>query len=327
MPFSVYVTREIPRPALDFLRSQVATFEMNREDRALRPEEFIETIRGRDGVLCTLNDRVDAAVMDAAPTVKVFANYAVGYNNIDVAAATERKVVITNTPGVLTDATADLAWALLFAVARRVVEADPFMRSGQFKGWSPMMLLGADITGQTLGILGAGRIGTAMGLRAKGFRMRVLYTNAKRPAIELEEQVGAQRVGIEQLLRQSDFLSIHVPMTPETRHLIAAPQLSIMKPTAILINTARGSIVDETALVEALRAGRIAGAGLDVFEDEPAMKPGLADLNNVVVLPHIGSATVGTRTRMAMMAAQNLLDVLRGNIPPNPVNPEAIAKT
>ncbi|MBI2193471.1 MAG: D-glycerate dehydrogenase [Planctomycetes bacterium] len=324
MAFQVCVTRELPRPALDFLRSQVQSFRVNPEDRALTPSELAARIQGCDGVVCTLNDRIDASVLDAAPTVKVFANYAVGYNNIDVPEATRRKVAITNTPGVLTDATADLAWALLFAAARRVVEADAFMRRGRFKGWSPMLFLGSDITGRTLGIVGAGRIGTAVGLRAKAFRMRVLYASAARRSEALERETAAQRVALDELLRESDFISVHAPLTDRTFHLIGRPQIEQMKPGAILINTARGPIVDEDALVEALRSRRIAAAGLDVFEDEPAMKPGLADLPNVVVLPHIGSATIGTRTRMAMMAAENLLAVLRGHRPPNLVNPEIL---
>ena len=321
MPFSVYVTRQLPEPALDFLRSNVETFDLNPEDRVLTPAELLAGIQGRDGVLCTLNNTIDAAVMDAAPTVKVFANFAVGYNNIDVAAATKRGVVVTNTPGVLTDATADLAWTLLFATARRVVEADAFMRSGKFEAWSPMLFLGADITGKTLGIVGAGRIGQAVGRRAKGFRMRVLYTETAGPCETLESEVGAQRVELEQLLRESDFVSLHVPLLPETQHLIGEAELELMKRTAILINNSRGPVVDEVALVEALRDGTIAGAGLDVFEDEPAMKPGLADQKNAVILPHVGSATIETRTKMAMMAAENLLAALRGETPPNAVNP------
>jgi lactate dehydrogenase-like 2-hydroxyacid dehydrogenase len=320
MPFNVYVTSQLPRPALDFLAASVDTLDVNPGDSVLTRAALLANIRGRNGVLCTLNDAIDAAVMDAAPTVKVFANFAVGFNNIDVAAATKRGIVITNTPGVLTDATADLAWALLFAAARRIVEADQFMRSGQFKAWSPMLFLGADITGKTLGIVGAGRIGTAVGLRAKGFRMKVLYTETAGPCETLEREAGARRVTLEQLLRESDFVSLHVPLLPETRHLIGKRELGLMKRTAILINNSRGPVVDEAALVEGLRNGTIAGAGLDVYEDEPAMKPGLAELKNAVLLPHIGSATIETRTRMAMMAAENLLAVLRGESPANALN-------
>lgn len=324
MTFNVYVTRELPKAALDFLRENTDTMDLNPDDRFLTPEEFVANIRGRDGVLCTLNNRIDAEVMDAVPTVKVFANFAVGYNNIDVPAATERKVVITNTPGVLTDATADLTWALMLATARRVVEADEFMRSGKFKSWAPLMYLGGDVTGRTLGIVGAGRIGAAVGLRAKGFGMNVLYTTSSSRSRELEQEVSARRVPLEELLRESDFVSIHVPLSEDTAHLVGTRELEMMKPTAYLINTARGPIVDETALVDALQRNVIAGAGLDVFEDEPAMKPGLAELKNVVIIPHIGSATTGTRTKMAMMAAENLLAVLKGERPPNPVNPEVL---
>lgn len=318
---NIFVTREIPQPALKFLQEKADVVDVNPHDRILEHQEFLESIARRDGVLCTLNNKVDAGTLDAAPSVKVFANFAVGYNNINVAAATERGIVITNTPGVLTDATADLAWALLFATARRVVEADEFLRAGHFKGWAPMMYLGADITGSTLGIIGAGRIGTAMGLRAAAFRMNVLYCNSSSNSSELDGR-GARRVEMDELLRESDFVSIHAPLNEKTRHLIGRDELARMKSTAHLINTARGPIVDEVALVDALRNSIIAGAGLDVFEDEPAMKPGLTELKNVVILPHIGSATIGTRTKMALMAAGNIIAVLNGERPDNPVNPE-----
>jgi lactate dehydrogenase-like 2-hydroxyacid dehydrogenase len=320
---NIYVTREIPQHALEYLQERADVVDVNPNDRILEYEEFLGSIAGRDGVLCTLNNKVDATTLDAAPGVKVFANFAVGYNNIDVAAATERGVVITNTPGVLTDATADLAWALLFATARRVVEADEFLRAGHFKGWAPMMYLGADITGSTLGIIGAGRIGTAMGLRASAFRMKVIYCNSSSNSAELDAQ-GARRVEMDELLSESDFISIHAPFNEKTNHLIGREELAQMKSTAHLINTARGQIVDETALVEALQNGVIAGAGLDVFEDEPALKPGLTELKNVVILPHIGSATIGTRTKMALMAAGNIMAVLDGERPENPVNLEVL---
>jgi lactate dehydrogenase-like 2-hydroxyacid dehydrogenase len=321
MPFNVYVTRRLPEPAQDFLARQVSRMDVNPEDRALTPKELVENIRGRDGVLCTLNDRIDASVMDAAPSVRAYANYAVGYNNIDVAAAKARGIQVTNTPGVLTDATADLAWTLLFSTARRVVEADAFMRSGRFDGWSPTLFLGVDISGRTLGIVGAGRIGTAVGLRARGFRMEVIYYDPFLRSESLEREAGARKVELPVLLEASDFISLHVPLTDQTHHLIGRAELARMKPTAILINTSRGPVVDEAALVDALRDGRIAGAGLDVYEDEPAMKPGLAGLRNAVLLPHVGSATTGTRTKMGIMAAENLIAALKGERPVNLVNP------
>jgi lactate dehydrogenase-like 2-hydroxyacid dehydrogenase len=301
------------------LRERCQVVEVNPHDRVLARKELLPAVVGRDGVLCLLTDRIDAEVLDAAKGCKVFANCAVGYDNVDVPAATARGIAITNTPGVLTDATADLTWALIFAVARRIVEGDRYVRGGEFKGWAPMLLLGGDITGQTLGIVGAGRIGQAVARRSVGFQMKVLYTDPSARQ-ELEREVGARRVELDELLRESDFVSLHTPLVTETRHLIGRRELSLMKPTAYLINAARGPIVDEEALVEALRDKRIAGAGLDVYENEPALAPGLADLPNVVLLPHLGSASTQTRTRMATMAAENLLAVLEGRIPPNLVS-------
>ena len=320
---NVYVTRRVPQQGLDILNENCSRVEVNPHDRVLSREELLEGVRGRGAVLCLLTDTIDAEVLEAARGCKIFANYAVGYNNIDVAAATERGIAVTNTPGVLTDATADLTWALLFAAARRVVEGDAFTRAGRFQGWSPMLLLGADISGKTLGIVGAGRIGTAVALRARGFRMRVLYFD-KNQNEALEQAVGAERVELDDLLRQADFVSIHVDLNPTTHHLIGRRELGLMKPTACLLNASRGPVVDEAALVEALREGKIAGAGLDVYENEPALAPGLAELPNVVLLPHLGSATHGTRTRMATLAATNIVAMLRGERPPNIVNPEVL---
>ena len=320
---NVYVTRQIPQPGIDLVREACSSVETNPHDRVLSREELLGAVAGRDGVLCLLTDAIDAEVFDAAKGCKVFANYAVGYNNIDVAAATARGIAVTNTPGVLTDATADLTWALLFSAARRIVEGDRFTRAGKFDGWSPMLFLGGDISGRTLGILGAGRIGTAVALRSRGFRMRVLYHDPVHNEA-IEQAVGAQRADLDTLLGEADFVSVHVSLDASTRHLIGARELGLMKPTAYLINTSRGPVIDEAALVEALRAGQIAGAGLDVFEDEPALKPGLAELPNVVIPPHLGSATIGTRTRMATLAATNLVAMLRGERPPNIVNPEVL---
>ena len=322
---NVYVTRRIPEPGIDLLRRSHAEVEVNPHDRALAREELLGAVRGRDGILCQLGDRIDAEVMDAASGCKVFSNYAVGYDNADVAEATRRGIAVCNTPDVLTDATADLAWALLFAVARRVVEGDAITRSGKFGGWGPMTMLGGDVTGKTLGILGAGRIGTAMALKSRGFRMRVLYAHP-RANETLERELDARRVDVDALFRESDFVSIHVPLRESTRHLVTACLLALMNPAAVLINTARGAVVDERALVEALKNRRIAGAGLDVYENEPKLSPGLAELPNVVLTPHVGSATIETRTRMAVLAAQNLLDVLEHRRPQAILNPEVLQR-
>ena len=324
MGFNVCVTRQVPESGIVLLREHCEVVDVNPEDRVMDREELMKFVRGRHGVLCVLNDRIDAEVMEAAgPQCKVFSNYAVGTDNIDVLAASKRGIAATNTPGVLTDATADLAWALLMAVSRRIVEADRFTRAGKFDSWAPMLFLGGDLAEQTLGIVGAGRIGSAVAERAVGFRMKVLYT-ARTPKPDLEKKTGARRVDLETLLRESDLISLHVPLTPATRHLVGERELALMKPSAYLINTSRGAVVDETALVAALSEKRIAGAGLDVFEDEPTLAPGLASLENVVVLPHIGSATIGTRSRMSEIAARNLLAVLKHERPPHCVNPEVL---
>lgn len=314
----VYITRRIPQPAIDYLQT-FAAVEVNPYDRNLAREELLAAVAGRDAVLCMLNDTIDAEVLQAAEGVKIFANYAVGFNNIDLQTATQRGVMITNTPGVLTAATADLAWALLFAVARRVVEADQYTRQGKFAGWAPLLFLGQDITGKTLGVLGLGRIGKAMAKRATGFEMRIIYHSNRRDE-EFERETGARFVDLPTLFTDSDYLSLHVPLTPSTRHLVGEKELRMMKKSAILINTARGPVVDEQALVQALREGIIAGAGLDVYEEEPVLAQGLAELPNVVVLPHVGSATTETRTRMGMMAAENIKIALDGKRPPNLVN-------
>ncbi len=289
--------------------------EINPDDRVLSKEELLEKVKGRDGVICLLTDTVDAEVFDAAgPQCKVFSSYAVGVNNIDLKAAAERNIIITNTPGVLTDATADMAAALIFAVARRMVESDNFMRSGKYEGWAPMLMLGKEITGQTLGIIGAGRIGADLAMKmAKGFRMKILYSDLKNN--EELDAIGGRKVELDDLCRESDYISIHVNYYPETHHLINEENLKLMKKDAVLVNTARGPVVDEAALIRTLQEKRIFGAGLDVFEDEPAMKPGLAELDNVIVAPHVGSATIEARTKMSTMAAQNMIDALEGREP------------
>ncbi|HHW26387.1 MAG TPA: D-glycerate dehydrogenase, partial [Firmicutes bacterium] len=258
------------------------------------------------------------------PRLKVVANMAVGYDNIDVAECTRRGIVVTNTPGVLTETTADLAFALILAAARRVTEAERYLRQGQWKTWSPMLLTGVDVHGATLGIVGLGRIGEAVARRARGFSMRVLYANrSARP--EVEAALGIERRGLDELLKSSDFVSIHVPLNDSTRHLIGERELNLMKPTAVLVNTSRGPVVNERDLYRALKDRRIFAAGLDVFDTEPIRSDNpLLELDNVVLLPHIGSASIATRTQMAVMAARNLTQVLAGQTPQNPVNPEAL---
>lgn len=316
----IYVTRPIPQAGLEILRRVYPDYKMNHDDRVLERHELLAAVKGLDGLLSLLTDRIDGELLDAAgPQLKIVANHAVGFDNIDLKAATERGVLITNTPGVLTDATADHAWALLFAVARRIPESEIFLRAGKFKGWGPLMYLGGDVTGRTLGIVGAGRIGHHMAMRSRGFNMRVLYADEFVNAV-LEKEIGAKRVSLEELLRESDFVSLHVPLLPSTKHLINAASLRLMKPSAYLINTSRGPVVDEAALADALRSGVIAGAALDVFENEPAVHPGLLDLQNVVLTPHTASATIATRNNMATMAANNLLAGLKGERPTNLVN-------
>jgi glyoxylate reductase len=269
-------------------------------------------------VICQLTDRIDAALLDAAAGCRIFANVAVGYNNVDVAAATARGIWISNTPEVLTDATADLAWTLILGVARRAAEGDRIMRSGGFPGWSMNYLLGGHVTGASLGLIGPGRIATAVAERAAGFRMR-LFHHGPGPSDRLLE-LGSEGLELDELLARCDFVSVHVPLTEATRHLIDARALGMMKPTAYLINTSRGPVVDEAALVEALRGGQIGGAGLDVYEDEPRMATGLAECPNTMLLPHLGSATTATRQAMARLAAENVVAVLAGHEPPSAVN-------
>ena len=318
----VYVTRLLPGPALDMLRAS-CDVEVNPHDDAISHDELIEKVKGRDGVVTLLTDKVDAEVIKAGaqgvPPLRVIANYAVGYDNVDVACATEHSIFVSNTPGVLTNTTADIAWALMLSIARRIPEAERFARAGKFKGWSPTLFLGGDIYGKTLGIVGVGRIGAAVAMRTPGFKMRVLY-NDVRHNYEIEKAVGAEKVDMDTLLKESDFISVHVPLMPETRHLIGKRSLSMMKPTAYLINTSRGPVIDEAALAEALKNKVIAGAALDVFEEEPKIHPGLLELDNVIVVPHIASGSVETRSKMAIMAAENVLAVLSGKTPPNAVN-------
>jgi len=298
---------------------RTVTVDYNSGQTGWSKAELISRLRGKDGLICHIISTIDDEVLAAAPTVKVVANVAVGYNNIDVAAARRRGIVVTNTPDVLTSATADFAWTLLMASARRVVEADHFSRSGQWYKWEWDLLWGADIFGKTLGVVGFGRIGRAVARRALGFNMRVLYQDAVRADAAVERDLRATRMDLEPLLAESDFVSLHTPLLPETRHLIGERTLKLMKKSAVLVNAARGPVVDEAALVRALKEGWIAAAGLDVFEEEPKIHPGLLPLKNVVLSPHIASASFDTRLAMASLAVRNCLAVLDGKPPLTPV--------
>lgn len=316
----VYVTYPLADSILALLRER-CDVEVNPEERVLSTGELIEKIKGRDAVVVVSAGINEEISRSASSQLKIFANYGVGYNNIDVAAATKRGIYVSNTPDVLTDATADLAFALLLSTARRIVESDAYVRAGK-KGWGPMNLVGTQVSGKTLGIIGAGRIGRAVAQRAKGFNMNVIYTDEKvNPGFE--EATGGTFRDKNTLLSEADFISIHVPLLPTTRHLIGWEELQRMKRTAILINDSRGPIIDEKALVKALQEGLIAGAGLDVFESEPELEPGLAELPNVVLTPHIGSSTEETRVAMGELCARNIFAVLDGQLPPTCVNPEA----
>lgn len=321
MPPRIYLTRPLPAGVVEKLQEARLEAEVYPEDRVIPRDVLLREVEGCDGLLCILTDTIDKEVLDRAGRLRIIANYAVGYNNIDLDEATRRGIAVTNTPGVLTDATADLAWTLLFAAARRVVEADRYLREGRFQGWGPQLFLGQDITGRTLGVVGLGRIGRAFAERAAAFRMKILYcSQAADPEFEASYPHGAERVDLDHLLQQSDFISLHVPLTPETRHLIGERELRLMRPRAVLINTARGPVVDEAALARALREGWIAAAGLDVYENEPEAHPDLLHAPNAVLLPHLGSATIETRLRMGLMAADNLIAFFQGNRPPNLVN-------
>jgi lactate dehydrogenase-like 2-hydroxyacid dehydrogenase len=315
----ILISQPIPGRGVEVLREAGIACEVNAEERVLSRDELAERLRDKDGVLTLLTDSIDDELLSALPRLKGIANCAAGYDNIDIRAAARRGIPVSNTPGILTDTTADLAWALILSVARRIVEGDRFVREGRFKQWGIRLFLGGDVCGKTLGVIGAGRIGTAVALRSVGFRMKVLYCSPEGNA-QLEEKCGGRRVSFEALLKESDFVSLHVPLTDATHHLIGEKELRLMKSTAYLVNTSRGAVVDERVLVRALREGWIAGAGLDVYEREPVLSAGLADLDNVVLLPHIGSASIETRSRMAEMAARNLVAMMRGEKPPHAVN-------
>ncbi|HUM18607.1 MAG TPA: D-glycerate dehydrogenase [Candidatus Nitrosotalea sp.] len=322
---AILISRLLPEPAVALARKR-AVVDAYDVDAAMPRPELIRRLASKQGLVCVISEVVDQALLDACPDLRVVSNVAVGYNNVDVAACTRRGVVVTNTPDVLTDTTADFAWTLMMATARRLVEADRYVREGRFKQWEYMLQLGGDIHGKTLGVVGFGRIGRAMARRALGFGMRVLYQDAVAADAAVERELNATRVDFNALLRESDFVSLHTPLIPETRHLINAQSLRTMKKTAYLVNAARGPVVDEAALVQALKEGWIAGAGLDVFEEEPKVHPGLIGLPNVVLAPHIASASLETRLKMAALAVENCLAVLEGKTPPTPVNPEVLSR-
>jgi len=318
------VTRRLPQPALDIIRP-IADFTLwDREDVPPAREVLLREVTQVDGLLSLLTDRIDGEVMDAAPRLRVVSNFAVGFDNIDIPAATQRRIVVTNTPEVLTETVADFAFCLMLAAARRLVEGDRYARDGKWKTWEPLLLAGQDMYRATLGLIGLGRIGSAVARRAKGFEMRVMYYDPFRRE-DLEQSLQIEYRPFTDVLRQADFISVHVPLSEQTRHLIGRDQFSMMKPTAVFVNTSRGPVVDQQALAEALAARRIFAAGIDVFEREPVPTddPLLAQ-GNAIVAPHIASASIPTRIRMATLAAENLVAVLQGKRPPNPVNPEVL---
>jgi len=316
-PPSLYIARLLPEPVMAAARER---FHLTVLPKASPPsrDALLEGLRQAQAAICTLTEHLDQEILSQAPRLRVIANYAVGYNNIVLEAARARGIVVTNTPDVLTETTADLTWALLLATARRVAEGDRLVREGAWQGWEPTQLLGADVEGKTLGIIGMGRIGRAVARRASGFNMTVLYCShgVSNPSA-LDSQW--QRLPQDEVLARSDFISLHVPLTPDTHHVIGAAELRRMRPTAFLINTSRGPVVDEAALVDALRDGRLAGAGLDVYEQEPHLHPGLLQLRQVVLLPHLGSATLRTRIHMGMVCLENIQAVLEGRHAPNRV--------
>lgn len=314
--WNVYVTRMIPQEVIDELK-EYCQVEVNPENRSLTKAELMEKVRGRDAVMTQAVDKVDDEVLAAAGSqCKIFANYAVGYNNFDLAAAAKRGVMMTNTPDVVTDATVEMTWALIFASARRIVESDRYVRDGKFKGLDPMLLLGTELKGKTLGVIGAGRIGRKVAMKAKAFDMNVIYYDVA-PNAEFAAATDADYLTKDELLVRADFVTLHVPLLPETHHMMSAREFGLMKKTAFLINASRGPVVKEVDLVAALRDGQIRGAGLDVLENEPATAPGLVELPNVTLVPHLGTATIETRLGMGRVAVKNILATLRGEIPPN----------
>ena len=319
MASHVFVTRPLPAPGIGLLSDSGFEVRSNPEDRPLSREELLAGVREADALVCMLSDRIDRELLDSAPMLKVVANYAVGYDNIDVGAARKRGIEVTNTPGVLTEATADLAWALLLAAARNLGAGERMVRAGEWTGWGPMQLLGEPLQGRTLGIVGMGAIGQAVARRGKGFGMEIVYFNRNRVAPDIEASLGAEFVSFEELLRRSDFLSLHAPLNEHSRHLFNQQTFQLMKSTAVLVNTARGALIDEVELVAALRDGRLAAAGIDVYEFEPKITEGLLGLDNVVLAPHLGSASTLARGDMVRLCCENVIAVLAGRPAVTPV--------
>jgi glyoxylate reductase len=322
----LFSTRPLFEPVRNLLDDHFSMEYWTNPERIPRPE-LLARVADKDGLICLLTEKVDEELLSKAPNLKLAATVSVGFDNIDVAACTRHGVIATNTPGVLDETTADFAWVLIFAVARRLLEGVEMIQSQTWKGWDLDQLCGADVWGKTLGIVGFGRIGRAVARRARGFGMKILYSDALRVAEEVERELGAEYVEFDRLLTESDFVSLHVPLLPSTRHLMSTPQFARMKRTAFLINTSRGPVVDEAALVAALDSGKIAGAALDVFENEPKVHPGLLGRKNAVLTPHIASASLETRTRMAMIATENAIALFDGRRPPNALNPEVVEKS
>jgi len=327
MPKRVFVTRRIPDVGLNAIKAEFRTIIWGHETPPSK-SDIIQKSQGCSGIVTLLSDPIDTVVIESLPELEAISQYAVGFDNIDISAATRRGIIVTNTPGVLTETTADLTWALIMSACRRIVEADRYVREGKWKvAWGPRMLLGRDIHKSTLGIIGLGRIGGAVARRATGFSMRILYHSRTRndQTDEIERETGAENTDLETLLKESDIVTIHVPLNDDTRDMIAAKELAMMKPGTVLVNTSRGSIVDENALYHSLKSGHLGGAGLDVFRQEPvSIQNPLLQLPNVVVTPHVGSATIATRDRMAQICAENLIAALGGTVPPYVVNPEVI---
>ncbi len=318
----VFVTRPIFQETLETLRQEI-DLDANPEDRILSKTELIEKLSGVDGVISLVTDTIDREVLERSTKLKVVANFGVGFNNVDVDTATRLGIAVTNTPGVLTETTADFAWTLLMAAARRIAESARFVRAGKFKAWGPKMMLGYDVFGKTLGLIGLGRIGQAMARRARGFNMKVLFYDTETIPGNVVQELGVEPAPLDELYRRSDFISLHVPLLPVTQHLLNDETFSMMKPTCIVVNSSRGPVVDEKALVRALKNRKIAAAALDVYESEPHIEPELLEMENVVLAPHIASASYETRARMSSMTAENALAVLKGRRPPNLVNADA----
>jgi len=320
----VFITRKIPQIGIDLLKKKHAV-RVYPKDQVIPRKELLNAVKWCDALLCLLTDKIDKELLEINPKLKIISNYAVGFNNIDIKAATEKGIPVTNTPGVLTDAVAEHTLALMLAVSKRIVESDKFLRAGKYKSWAPLLLLGTQLKGKILGVIGLGRIGSEVAAKAQAMGMKIVYYDIKADK-EFEKKFQAKFFSIPQLLKLSDFVSIHVPLLPTTTHLLSTKEFALMKKTAYLINTSRGPVIDEKALVIALQKKQIAGAGLDVFEFEPKLAPGLAKLSNVVITPHTASATIEARSAMAEIAAKNILEVLSGRKGPTTVNPEVYRK-